>query len=376
MSWAATVQGLPSEMRCLPGRVLLRLREKIACYKIVLMSLPKQFFLLSVLSLTPLAAQRNFPTPAPPKEVTITAIPGVIDAGAKWALVWQVSENADGILGTKDGGLLFAQEQSNHVMKLDKKGKASIFLSANGPGAVAIGPPMDRVIVVERSCTDPGGTPDLCKSPQAIAALTPGPPPTHLVLANGFNGKVFDSRLNDLVADRKGGVYFTTGPGPGGGAFYVSAKAVETPVGENLRTNGIMLSKDEKTLYVTNLTSIVALDVQKDGTAMNQREFAKLDGGVNGDGMAIDGAGRLYVSTNPGVQVFSPEGKFLGLIPTPRSSISVAFSGPGKKMLYAACLGALGDDGKEITTRPGIRNTAMTIYKIQMLAEGFTGRAK
>jgi gluconolactonase len=316
-------------------------------------------------------AQRVFPVPPPPREAKITAIPGVIDAGAKWTLVWQGDQNADGIVGYK-GGLLFAQEQSNHVMRLDSSGKVSIFLSANGPGAVTIGPPMDRIIVVERSCTDPGGEPDLCKAPQAIAALTPG----HVVLANGYNGKVFEGRLNDLVADKKGGVYFTNGPGPGTGAFYVSAKAFESTIGENLRTNGIMLSKDEKTLYITNLGSIMALDVQKDGTAMNQREFAKLEGGVNGDGMAIDGAGRLYVSTNPGVQVFSPEGKFLGLIPTPRNSISVAFSGPGKKTLYAACLGALGPDGQEITTRPGIRNTAMTIYKIQMLAEGFTGRAK
>jgi gluconolactonase len=303
--------------------------------------------------------------------VTVAAIPSVIAAGAKWDLVWQGDQNADGIVGYK-GGLLFAQEQSNHVMRLDKDGKVSIFLSANGPGAVAIGPPMDRIIVVERTCTDPGGTPDLCKDPMAVSALTPA----HLVLANGYGGKVFPGRLNDLVADRKGGVYFTNGPGPGSGAFYVSAKSVETSVGENLRTNGIMLGKDEKTLYVTNGPVIMALDVQKDGTAMNQREFAKLDGGVNGDGMAIDGAGRLYCATNPGIQVFSPEGKFLGLIPTPRNSISVAFSGSGKKTLYAACLGALGPDGREIATRPGIRNTAMTIYKIQMLAEGFTGRAK
>jgi gluconolactonase len=316
-------------------------------------------------------AQRTFPTPPPPREVTVTAIPSVIAAGAKWDLVWQGDQNADGIVGYK-GGLLFAQEQSNHVMRLDKDGKVSIFLSANGPGAVAIGPPMDRIIVVERTCTDPGGTPDLCKDPMAVSALTPA----HLVLANGYGGKVFPGRLNDLVADRKGGVYFTNGPGPGSGAFYVSAKSVETSVGENLRTNGIMLSKDEKTLYITNGPVIMALDVQKDGTAMNQREFAKLDGGVNGDGMAIDGAGRLYCATNPGIQVFSPEGKFLGLIPTPRNSISVAFSGSGKKTLYAACLGALGPDGHEITTRPGIRNTAMTIYKIQMEAEGFTGRAK
>jgi gluconolactonase len=355
-------------LRRIPG---LRIREKIICYKIDLMSLPKQFFLLSVLSLTPLAAQRNFPIPAPPKEVTITAIPGVIDAGAKWELVWGGKDNADGIVGTKDGGLLFAQEQTNHVMKLDKKGKVSIFLSAHGPGAVAIGPPMDRVVVVERTCTDPGDQPDLCKEPTGIAALTPA----RVLLANGYSGTPL-GRLNDLVADRKEGVYFTNGPGPASGAFYLSHKGLVATVGENIRSNGIMLSRDEKTLYITNGPSIVALDVQPDGRTKNQREFAKLDGGVNGDGMAIDGTGRIYDATSPGVQVFSPEGKFLGLIPTPRASISVAFSGPGKKVLYAACLGAVGDDGKELTTRPGVRNTAMSIYKIQMVAEGFKGRAK
>jgi gluconolactonase len=39
-------------------------------------------------------------------------------------------------------------------------------------------------------------------------------------------------------------------------------------------------------------------------------------------------------------------------------------------------LGAVGPDGKPWTTREGVRNTAMTIYKISMLAEGFKGRPK
>jgi gluconolactonase len=64
------------------------------------------------------------------------------------------------------------------------------------------------------------------------------------------------------------------------------------------------------------------------------------------------------------------------MIPTPRNAISAAFSGPGKKTLYMAAVGALGADGKEVTTATGVRNTAMTIYKIPMLAQGFKGRAK
>jgi hypothetical protein len=54
----------------------------------------------------------------------------------------------------------------------------------------------------------------------------------------------------------------------------------------------------------------------------------------------------------------------------------VAFSGPGKKTLYVVGGGALGPDGKEIVTPPGVRNNAKSIFKITMIAEGFKGRVK
>jgi gluconolactonase len=92
--------------------------------------------------------------------------------------------------------------------------------------------------------------------------------------------------------------------------------------------------------------------------------------------MAIDAAGRLYVTSQPGVQVFDRGGKYLGLIPTPRNAISVAFAGRDKKTLYIVGSGALGADGKEFTTPEGVRNNAKTIYKLPMVAEGFNGRAK
>src|SRR2546426_6071772 len=74
------------------------------------------------------AAQQpnTFPQPTAAKEVMVTAIPGVIAAGAKWKLVWQGPDNADGIIGTKDGGLLFAQEQPSTVGMLDPSDKFSI----------------------------------------------------------------------------------------------------------------------------------------------------------------------------------------------------------------------------------------------------------
>ena len=57
------------------------------------------------------------------RETTITAIPGVVAAGGKWEIVWADFETADGINGTPDGGVIFAQEQTDTIRKLAADGK-------------------------------------------------------------------------------------------------------------------------------------------------------------------------------------------------------------------------------------------------------------
>jgi gluconolactonase len=311
-------------------------------------------------------SQIVFGQPQGVREVTVTEIPGVVAAGAKWTLAWQGTDNADGIVGTSDGGLLFAQEQPNRVSKLDQNDKVSVFLEdTHGAGALTIDS-QGRILAAERTCTDPGRQPAQCSEPTAVGVLAP----RRKILADNVGGKSL-GRLNDLTVDKKGNVYFN-----GSGTFHLNAKGQVTSIGENIRTNGIMLSRDEKALYVTNGGVLVAFDVQPNGRVGNQRNFGKLEAGGNGDGMAIDAAGRLYVTSGPGVQVLSPEGKYLGVIPTPRSVISAAFSGPGKTTLYVVGTGALGPDGQEFKTPDGVRNNAKTIYRIAMLAQGFKGRAK
>ncbi len=254
--------------------------------------------------------------PAGPRDVTSTAIPGIIAAGQKWKEVWQVDgNNADGIIATNDGGLLIAQNDNSQVVKMDKDGKVSTAYSGlNTSGSVAMN--KRNLFVLNRGLH------------QSIEQLAP----QRKALANEINGDPLDclgGTLNDLTADSKGGVYFTMGT-----VFHADAKGKVTRYGENLNTNGIVLSPDEKRLWVTNGASVVVFDVQKDGSLANQREFGKLEGG--GDGSTIDSAGRLFVTAQAnGIQVLGPDGKSLGTIPTPRPVISVAFSGPDRKTLYS-----------------------------------------
>jgi gluconolactonase len=312
--------------------------------------------------------QRGFPQPTPAKEVTVTAIPGVIAAGAKWQLVWQGADNADGLVGTSDGGLLFAQEQPSTVGKLDANDRFTIVeRNTRGTGALGIDN-QGRLIGAERTCSDPGGRPDECKEDANLTVLSP----TRQVLASRFAGKPF-WRMGEVQLDSKGGAYFSDE----GGTYFVNpAGTVSLVADKSVRTNGMMLSRDEKTLYLTNGRTLVAFDVQPDGTTRTQRNFATLKGG-NGDGMCIDAEGRLYISVGDGgLEVFSAQGAHLGVIPLPRSASSCAFSGRDKKVLYAKGAGMTGPDGKEFTTPPGVRNNAKAIYKIDMIAQGYLGRAK
>src|SRR5437870_5413613 len=130
---------------------------------------------------------RRFPQPAPEKEVTVTAIPGVIAAGAKWKLVWQGPDNADGLVGTKEGGILFAQEQPSTIGMLDKNDKFSIFArDTHGTGALGIDA-MGRVLGVERTCSDTGGNPEACHETAELIVIAP----KRETPAQEYNGKPY-----------------------------------------------------------------------------------------------------------------------------------------------------------------------------------------
>jgi len=322
---------------------------------------------MGIAASAPVSAQ----TLAGEQEADISAIDGVISGDAEWELAWAGFMTADGMAGTPDGGLLFAQEQSNSIRKLGPDGQEYVYdAHVAGPGAVSMDA-KGRVFTVERTCTDPGLHMESCNELTRVTQIRP----EHRILASSFaDGRPF-GRLNDVMADGLGGAYFTVG-----GIYHAAADGTVSVVAEDdIRTNGLMLSPDGKTLYVTNGTKVEAFDVKKDGSTSNRRTFATLDhenGGFGGDGMAVDSEGRLYVTGGAGLYVFSPKGEELGVIPTKRHPITVAFSGPDKKTLFIGTMGAVGPDGKPWETPKGVRNVAMTVYKVKTEATGYKGRPK
>jgi gluconolactonase len=304
-------------------------------------------------------------TPAP-RNLAIAAIPGVVAAGGEWIKVWQAGGNsADGIIPDKDGNILVAQEDFDTVLKIDQNGKASpAIANAKGIGSISMDP-QGRLYGAHRT-ERPGSTkPDRESIINAISMLAP----ERKILADHWtDGTALTVRPNDLTADGEGGAYFTVGC-----LYYAGPKGVAVAA-ENLRTNGIVFSPDGKTLYVTNGGAVVAFDVKGRGTLTNRRDFAMLPAGSNGDGMVVDSEGRLYVTANPGLQIFDKTGKYLGLIPTPRGVISVTFAGVDRKTLYVVGSGADDENGKPI--REGPQQTAATIYKLPAIAQGLKGRAK
>src|SRR5688572_24337831 len=293
------------------------------------------------------AAPTTFPPP--PAEYTVSEIPGVIAAGQKWTKVWEVSgNNADGILADKNGDLLIAQNHNAAVVKLDRSGKVAVVYKDTHTGGALSMNKKGELFMVQRGLR------------ANVSQLTPKRQILADKLPNGDPLDCLGGVINDLTADSKGGVYFTMG-----GLFHAAANGTVTRYGENLSTNGVILSPDERTLYVTNQRSVAAFDVQSDGSLTNQRTFVELPT-AGGDGLTVDSQGRLYVTAGANLHVVSPEGKLLGSIPAPYSLITAAFAGPDKKTMYAV----------HSMVNPTTRFQSALVFSMPMIAQGYKDRAK
>lgn len=162
------------------------------------------------------------------------------------------------------------------------------------------------------------------------------PAPDYKVLASRYGGKLINSP-NDLVVHRSGDIYFTDPPyGLAGfekspdiemdffGVFRLTKRGELIPVIKYIdMPNGIALSADHSTLYVSNSAEnnaqIIAIELDHQGNHKKSRLFFDgknllSDGPGSTDGMAVHPTDYLFVSIPNGLGILSPKGELLGKI--------------------------------------------------------------
>ncbi len=274
--------------------------------------------------------------PVPFANDPVAGIPGIIDRGEQWRMIWEGSgNNTDSPIATENG-ILMAMNDISQIWEIRLDGTTRVmYTDTYTGGAMAL--TQDGTLYVGERALNRG-----------IWQVEP-----RQLFTNTMNGEPLECLgpgvLNDLVADEKGGMYMTMG-----GVYYANAEGeVSGPYG-NIGGNGISISPDGTTLYVTGRLpgatmpadlempagapvptgGIVAFDIQPDGSLINERQFAW----AGRDGMQVDTEGRIYTPDN-GAWVIDPDnGEFIGYIPAPPGTHGLHFGGTDKDVLFAITL--------------------------------------
>lgn len=205
------------------------------------------------------------------------------------------------------------------------------------------------------------------------------------ILSGLYDGKPYNA-LNDISIDERGRIYFSDPRYLGHEPIFQSGYSVyrldpdgtvTRIVTDGGKTNGVLVSPDQKTLYVISndngyfdfqrlkegeTTSqgrhvLQAYDLAEDGSVSNRRELVDYAPYSGPDGMVADVDGNLYVAlraeNRPGIGVFTPDGEELAFISTGEElPTNVGFGrGEERDVLYVT-------SGK-------------SLYKIKMAKDGY-----
>jgi gluconolactonase len=213
------------------------------------------------------------------------------------------------------------------------------------------------------------------------------------IVADKYMGKRFNAP-NDLAIDLKGRIYFTDPRYLGFEPRELSYQAVYRIERDGSvieithdceKPNGILLSPDQKTLYIAEHNNgtdridpkapppkkgamkLYAFPLGADGLVNGPRKTLIDFGTEDGiDGMAIDVKGNLYLAVRslkrPGIWITNAEGKELAYIPTgPSQAGAKEPSG-----IPANCTFGLGDESKVLYV-----TVDKSLYRIPVKVEGF-----
>jgi gluconolactonase len=255
---------------------------------------------------------------------------------------------------------------NGHICQLDLDGKSNIYRKGAGTNGLLF-ESMGRLLACE---------------PDQRRITRTELDGTITVLTDKFGGKRYNSP-NDITVDSQGRIYFSDpryGDRKGMEILDDQGKTVEgvyriDPDGkvsrvigrEVERANGVLVSPDDKYLYVADnnndtkggARALLRFDLKKDGTVDLGSKKLIYDWGTGRgpDGVKQDQKGRLYVAAglnkpNPpfepakdikgGIYVLSPEGKLLAFLAVPTDEVTnCAFGGDDLQTLYITAGGTI-----------------------------------
>jgi gluconolactonase len=199
---------------------------------------------------------------------------------------------------------------------------------------------------------DPRGRLVVCEQAARVVTITLGDAGV-VSLAERFDGGRLNSP-NDLVVKSDGTIFFTDPPYgvapnqrelPFQGVYQIAPDAGLTLLVQDMTSpNGIALSPDERTLYISDdrddLFRIYSLRDDGGLSAPVTVSTRAVGGGQGGDGMVTDDFGNLYVATvaqgntSAGVKVYRADGGYRGRLDVPQDVTNVAFGDADRRTLY------------------------------------------
>jgi gluconolactonase len=264
---------------------------------------------------------------------------------------------SEGPVWVKNGGyLLFNDPPLNTIYKLSK-GNVSVLMKPsglNGTDPTLTEPGTNGLAI------DAAGALVMCDCGHRALARVDLATMKKQIIVDRYDGKRFNSP-NDLCIARSGAIYFTDPPFSLVGSSDSPAKELAfsgiyrlSPDGKVALLdpsfafpNGIALSPDESTLYVSNSDPatplIKAFRLGLDGMPTSSSTFFDMASlktpGTKGNpnGIKLDEAGNLFAAGPGGVLVLSKEAKLLGLISvTGRAASNCAFGEDGSTLFITA----------------------------------------
>ena len=177
------------------------------------------------------------------------------------------------------------------------------------------------------------------------------------ILADRYHDKRLNSP-NDIVFHSSGAAYFTDPPYGLVGQDSSPAKeqthngvyrldpdgSVSLVAAGQTRPNGIGLSPDERTLYVSNSDepprrlwmSYPVLEDLSLGEGSVFFDASKMNAPGNADGLTLDRSGNIYATGPSGVLIINSDGELLGTIPTDEGATNVAWGDDGSTLYITA----------------------------------------